>query len=116
MEKDMWEAIAIHEWKETPCIKERPATEVDIDKGFAVFAIPTGSSAHSIELPCCLIQFAEGTGKRIPAIAIQAEEANGNIYLGIRYIGGGNGVCTIGEVEFLSEPNREFDLQHDFQK
>jgi hypothetical protein len=110
MEKDMWGAIAIHEWKETPFIEKRPATEEDIEKGFAVFAIPTGSSAHSIELPHCLIQFEEGTGKRIPGIAIQAEEANGDVYLGIRYISGGNGVCTIGEVEFLSEPNSEFDL------
>ena len=106
----MWEAIEISKWKETPCITERPATEEDIENGIAVFAIPSGSAIHSINLPACVIQIEEETGNRLPGIIIQAEEANDDIYFGIRYLSGGNGVCTIGEVELISEPNSEFGL------
>lgn len=106
----MWEAIELSKWKDTPCISGRPATEEDIENGIAVFAIPSGSSVHSINLPACVIQIEEETGNRLPGIIIQAEEANDDVYLGIRYIAGGNGVCAIGEADILVEPNSEFGL------
>lgn len=106
----MWEQIEISKWKETPFISGRPATEEDIEKGIAVFAIPSGSSVHSINLPACVIQIEDETGNRLPGIIIQAEEAKDDVYFGIRYIDGGNGVCTKNEVELLVEPNSEFGL------
>ena len=106
----MWEAIKPSQWKRTPCLKGRPATEADIEKGIAVFAIPSGSDAQDIDLPVCVIQIDEESRDRIPAIAIQAERADNGVFLGVRYLEGGNGVCTIEDVEFLEGPNHEFGL------
>ena len=106
----MWEAIEAGQWKQTPCLKGRPATEADIENGIAVFSIPSGSEAYNIDLPVCVILIDEESGGRTPAITIEAECADDGVFLGVRYIEGGNGVCTIKGVEFLDGPTHEFGL------
>lgn len=95
-------------WRSTPCIRGRPANESDVADGFAVFFIPSGSTAHDVELPLCAIQVDPETGKRTPCIAIQVEQAPNGVFVGVRYLDGGNGVGTADEFELISEPNDEF--------
>ena len=85
-------------------------TEEDVKNGIAVFYIPEGSFALDAKLPTCVIQIDSETGERTPAVAIQAEQAGTQVYLGLRYLSGGNGICGIDEVEQLDEPNNEFAL------
>ena len=106
----MWEEIEPNTWKDVPCIVGRTATEEDIEKGIAVFAAPSGSEVYKIDLPICVIEIDEESGNRVPAIVIQAEEAQDTVLFGVRYLAGGNGVCTINDVEILSGPNSEFGL------
>ena len=106
----MWDEIDLEKWKEVPCISARPATEEDVKKGIAVFSIPTGSEAYEIELPLCAIQVNEENGTRTPCIAIQVEQADDGVFIGVRYINGGNGVGGSSVFELFTEPNAEFNL------
>ncbi|NOX28305.1 MAG: hypothetical protein GXP21_09020 [Gammaproteobacteria bacterium] len=106
----MWDEIDLANWKEIPCITGRPATEEDIEGGIAVFAIPFGSKPYDIELPLCAIQIDKESNKRTPCIAIQIEEADNGVFVGVRYLNGGNGVGTTNEFELFFEPNEEFGL------
>lgn len=106
----MWDSFEVKDWAQLPCISGRVATEKDIESGIAVFAIPEGSFACEAILPTCVIQVDEETNERIPAVAIQAEQVGELVYLGLRYLGGGNGVCELDEVELLDEPNDEFRI------
>ena len=106
----MWESIDLNNWADVPCIKERTAEEVDVENGIAVFAIPSGSEVYGINLPSCLVHIEEETENRIPGIIIHAEKTEEGAFLGIRYIVGGNGVCTLDVIEILEGPNGEFIL------
>jgi len=97
---DLWGPISASEWRSTPCILGRTATEADIAAGNAVFCIPSGSEPASVQLPCCAIQTLEG-GTEQPVVVIQAEVSPQGTFLGVRPLTGGNGVCTIGEVRLL---------------
>jgi hypothetical protein len=107
---DHWGPIELTKWQELPCISGRPATEADIAEGRAVFAVPTGSAASNIRLPFCAYQKLE-TGERVLVIAIQAEEAKGQTVVGVRYLEGGNGVCTLSELELVESPGSDFSLR-----
>ena len=106
----MWDEIDLSKWKEVPCINGRVATEEDIEKGIAVFAIPSGSEPYEVELPLCAIQIDEDSGNRTPCIAIQIEQAENGNFIGVRYLNGGNGVGSAEEFELFTEPNSEFGL------
>ncbi|MCK8044298.1 hypothetical protein MSG37_05340 [Shewanella sp. 1CM18E] len=104
----MWESFKAEEWESLPYISGRVATEQDVESGIAVFYIPDESVACDAVLPTCVIQIDEETNERIPAVAIQAEQAGELVYLGLRYLDGGNGMCELDEVELLESPNEEF--------
>ena len=104
----MWNSFSPEEWESIPSISGRVATEEDVESGIAVFYIPVGSVACDAVLPTCVIHIDEETNERTPAVAIQAEQAGELVYLGIRYLDGGNGVCELDEVELLESPNAEF--------
>ena len=106
----MWDSFKPEEWETLPHISGRVATKDDIKNGIAVFSIQEGSFALDAKLPTCVIQIDSETGTRIPAVVIQAEQAGDLVYLGLRYLSGGNGICGIDEVEQLDEPNDEFAL------
>ncbi len=106
----MWNEIDLSKWKEVPCITGRSAVEEDIEKGIAVFAIPSGSKPYDVELPLCAIHIDEENKGRTPCIAIQIEEADNGVFVGVRYLNGGNGVGKSEEFELFTEPNEEFSL------
>jgi hypothetical protein len=106
----MWDEIDLTKWKDVPCIQGRAATEKDIENGIAVFSIPSGSEPYDVELPLCAIHIEEETNKRTPCIAIQIEQADNSVFIGVRYLNGGNGVGTAGEFELFTQPNEEFNL------
>jgi hypothetical protein len=104
----MWGKIDLNHWKEIPCTSARAATKSDIQKGLAVFAIPSGSQPYDVNLPLCAVHIDDETGVRTRCIAIQIEEASNGIFVGVRYLNGGNGVGTIQEFELYTEPNEAF--------
>ncbi len=106
----MWRKIELDNWREIPCITGKVATEEDINNGIAVFSIPSGSKPYDVKLPLCAIQTDSETNKRVPCIAIQIEEADNGVFIGIRYLDGGNGVGTPEDIELYEEPNEEFGL------
>lgn len=97
---DLWGSIEVTRWREVPFISARVATEADVASGAAVFYIQGESEPASIILPACALQKLED-GSTKPVIVIQAEKTPHGVYLGIRPLVGGNGICTIEEVEFV---------------
>jgi len=106
----MWDEIEIEKWKDVPFITGRAATEDDVKNGIAVFAIPSGSKPYNTELPLCAVQVDNEANKRTPCIAIQIEEADNGVFIGVRYLDGGNGVGTPEDIELYAEPNEDFSL------
>ena len=97
---DLWGPISASEWRSTPCVIGRPATEADVASGSAVFFIQGDSAAASMHLPCCAIQSLED-GSEQQVVVIQAELANQDTILGVRPLSGGNGICTIADARLL---------------
>ena len=104
----MWGRIDLEHWRETPSLSGRPATESDIKNGIAVFAIPSGSSACDVKLPLCAVHIDQASGHRTPCIAIQVEEAPNGVFVGVRYLEGGNGIGTIEEFELYTDLTDDF--------
>ena len=73
---------------------------------FSIQSIPDYNTSYLIENKIEDIEIVRDN-KGVPHIF---GSSNDDVYFGIRYIEGGNGVCTKGEVELLIEPNSEFGL------
>jgi hypothetical protein len=97
---DLWGSIDATRWREVPFVSARIATEADVASGAAVFYIQGESEPESITLPACAIQKLDD-GSTEQVIVIQAEKTPDGVYLGVRPLVGGNGICTIEEVEFV---------------
>jgi hypothetical protein len=113
-QEELWGPIATANWRETPCIRGRVATEDDANAGRAVFFINLsgGQESHPVDLdlPRCAILHEEGEGD-LPVIVIQAEEGNnGTVQLiaGFRPLAGGSGLCMVYQLELLPEPDHRF--------
>jgi hypothetical protein len=113
-EDQLWGAINISNWQETPCIVGRVATEGDATKGFAVFFMAPSEnqtvSPIDIRIPRCAILHEEDAST--PVVVVQAElgwngEAESRL-IGYRQLGGGNGICMFDEVELLDGPDERF--------
>lgn len=107
---DLWGAVDVERWQETPCLRGRVAVEQDVKDGRAVFYIQdaeqTGVVPVDIGLPRCAI-FTED-GQSIPVIVIQSERMTDTHSVGYRPLSGGNGICTIAEIELLERPDERF--------
>ena len=97
---ELWGPISASDWRSTPHIAGHPATEADVAAGFAVFYVSGESTAVSMSLPCCAYQQLEG-GTEQPVVVIQAEIAPYSTVLGVRPLGGGNGICMETEIRLL---------------
>lgn len=98
--EDLWGPIDVELWHHTPCISGRAATEADVQAGLAVFYVQGESTPATIALPCCAIESLEdGTTQRV--LVIQADVAPYGTVLGVRPLAGGNGVCTLEEVQLV---------------
>jgi hypothetical protein len=95
-------------WRSTPAIEGRTATEADIRAGIAVFHIPSGSTPHPIQLPICAIHHDAKTGEATPVVVIQAAAAAGKVLIGARPLEGGNMVGLLTEVDLVAEPDERF--------
>ena len=106
---DLWGPITELEWPEVPCTLGRVATQEDIANGSAVFAIESAKPHRpwSMVLPRCGLEH-RSDGTTVAVIVVQAEEFNGKVMLGVRYITGGNDVCTIDEVDLFDDPPAGF--------
>ena len=66
-----------------------------------MFYVQGFSEPADMELPRAAIQHLKD-GSTQPVIVIQAERSPSGIVLGVRPLGGGNGVCMEHEVEYVS--------------
>jgi hypothetical protein len=112
--EDAWGPIAMPNWRETPCIRGRAATEDDANAGRAVFFLDLSEGQHSqsvdLDLPRCAILHEEGEGD-LPVIVIQAEVGNNGTVqhiAGYRPLTGGNGICMLYQLELLPGPDHRF--------
>ena len=103
---DLWRSIEKSEWRNTPCVAGRTATESDVKEGRAVFFVKGASAPVAISLPQFGFQAREG-GESIPVVVIQAEHVDGRVLFGVRPLSGGNGICTSDEVTLLEERTSE---------
>lgn len=102
-----WGPIDLAQWRRTPHVEGRAATDQDVNDGRAVFAV--GGEPVELDLPSCAIVTEEGVGEETPVIIIQAERIDdGSVAVGFRMIDGGTGIATLDEVELLSEPDERF--------
>jgi hypothetical protein len=99
---DLWGPISASEWRSTPHIVGRAATEADVAGGAAVFYVRGDSSPAVMGLPCCAIQSLED-GSEQPVVVIQAELAPHGTMLGVRPLSGGNGICMDTDVRLLPD-------------
>lgn len=107
----LWGPVDMHQWKDTPCISGRLATEQDIKEGKAVFYLDGDRSELKpiqISLPACAIWHDSESKKATPVILVQAEETPKVKAIGFRFLSGGNGVCTLAELEILKSPDERF--------
>jgi len=111
METDLWGVVEAQGWREVPCLLGRVATEDDVKAGRATFYIRTAheSDAHFVDIgiPHCAIWTNE-KDERVPVVIIQSESANGDHYIGFRFLDGGNGVGLFFEFQLFDEPNELF--------
>ena len=108
-EDKLWGPIDMKSWKSTPCISGRVASETDVKEGRAAFYIEGERSTLKpipLSLPACAVLHDEK--KETPIILIQAEETPKSKTIGFRFLGGGNGVCTLEELEILKAPDERF--------
>ncbi len=109
---DLWGPIDIRRWTETPHVRGRLATEQDVRNGRAVFFLNSGSRQQpfprNLPIPCCGIQIDPQSRSETPVVVIQAESIGEECTVGVRYLDGGNGVCTLEEVQLLPGPDEGF--------
>ncbi len=103
-EEYKWAELDLANWKVTPAISNRVAVEQDVVDGCAVFYIEGKVEGHNtinLPLPSIAYQLNPDTDEKTLAIVIQAEYVDGKELVGVRYLEGGNGVCTLKEIEFI---------------
>ena len=110
---DLWGPIDIRTWRSVPHIAGRCAAEADVKAGRAVFYCKPVETATpepvSLPLPACALQRIEGTVDPVPVIVIQLERVRDDVVMaGVRYLGGGNGICMFNELIVLDEPDDRF--------
>ena len=104
----MDQPIDMKQWRTTPAVEGRTATDRDVNEGRAVFAVG-GEPVTGIALPACAIVQEEEIGEATPVIVVQAERLeDGTVAIGYRFLDGGTGIASLDDVEFLSEPDERF--------
>jgi hypothetical protein len=99
--------IDLANWRKTPFVEGRAATDHDVEAGRAVFAVD--GEPVELDLPSCAIVREEGIGEPTPVVIIQAERVeDGTVMVGFRLIDGGSGIAPLDDVELLGEPDERF--------
>lgn len=106
--EDLWGPINRDAWLETPCVVGRAANEQDVKEGRAVFYVDGPCEPVGVTLPHCAVLHPEN-GQKLPVIAIQAEShIAGQVLIGYRPLSGGNGICTLDEIDLLDAPDEQY--------
>ena len=108
--KDLWGPIEVATWRTVPSIAGRRAVELDVKEGRAVF-FQQGQDVVMEAVPMALPQTAilrgeDGTTDAV--VVIQVERAAHQVLVGYRILGGGNGIATMSELEFVENPDAAF--------
>jgi hypothetical protein len=99
--------VDLKNWRSTPSVRGRAATDDDVSKGNAVFAV--GGEPVDLDIPFCAIVREEDVGEETAVVVIQAERLDdGTIAVGFRLLDGGSGIASLAEVEILSGPDERF--------
>lgn len=102
---DLWGPLGMNDWQKVSFINNQIATEEDVKIGKAVFYIKKEENIDhkplNIQIPSLVFQLDQETGEKTLAIIIQAEKVNEEDLVGLRYFDGGNGICSLHEVEFI---------------
>ena len=105
-------AFNLDNWINTPHVSERIATETDVKLGAAVFVIDSPGKEHAalaIEIPALAFHVDTETNEKKPGVVIQGEQVGDQKVIGIKYLDGSYGVCTLEELEFIE---RVSDFKH----
>ena len=103
--------IDLENWKDTPHVVGRLATEEDVKNGAATFIIETQGQVHkplNILIPSLAFLVDLDTKEKTPVVVIQGEQVGEGQIVGIKYLDGSDGVCELGELEFVNSPT-DFD-------
>ena len=106
----LWGPINMRSWSSVRFLAARVAEERDVKEGRAVFYLQDATEfagPFSMPLPRCAWLKEEGR-QRIPVVVIQAEKTEKKIYIGYRDLVGGNGICTLEELDFVEQPDGVF--------
>jgi len=108
---NLWGEIDVRLWRETPHLSGRLADEDDVKAGRAVFYFDRPDVTVrpiDLDLPRCGL-LRDDRGNITPVVAVQAEShPPGKVLVGYRLLTGGNGICTIDELELLDRPDSRF--------
>ena len=111
MSRFPWGPIDIAKWQETPATTRGLATENDVVEGRAVFYLQLSGDAaaepFNLQLPACAVLHSK-YGPEIPVVVIQVELSDRQTIAGYRPLNGGNGVCSLPELEILEGPDDRF--------
>jgi hypothetical protein len=103
--EEMWQAIDVAEWRNTPCAVARLAIEDDVKAGRAVFFLNNhedfGCAPYAMELPHLATWRNPENGELVPGVIVQAEHADGKVLVGFRPVSGGNILATLEEFSLL---------------
>jgi hypothetical protein len=105
-----WPAINLKEWRETPVIYGKVATESDAKKGLAIFCLKNAGENHKaydIDLPKLAYLNNEENDIQELVVVIQVESTENGEIVGYRNPNGGNGACFLYELTFLEEEEIE---------
>ncbi|UJH68811.1 hypothetical protein [Allomuricauda sp. SCSIO 65647] len=111
LEKVIMKEIDLKNWTDTPHVVGRLATESDVNSGAATFVIDGQGQEHKpldIRIPSLAFHVDVDTKEKTPVVVIQGEQVGEQKVVGIKYLDGSDGVCTLGELEFVSSPS-EFE-------
>jgi len=103
-----WGPIDRQKWREVPHMKGTLATEDDVRSGRAVFYLArtphAAASPSSIPLPTpAILKPEDQNAPVVPVLVIQVEVADDMTIVGYRNLDGGNGICSLPEVQFVCE-------------
>jgi len=109
---ELWGPIERNQWQQVPCMTGRLATEADVKAGCAVFYLGNVDEAPArpadLKLPALALQRDEDSGDLTPVVVIQVEEGESQCMVGVRFFPGGNGICSLEELELIDERDPRF--------
>jgi hypothetical protein len=102
---ESWEAIDPGQWRSTPCVTARLASEADVKVERAVLFLNKhevfGCALYEMPLPHLATWSDPDGGRIIPGVIVQAEHADRKVLVGFRPLSGGNLLATLEEFRLV---------------